>query len=116
LRPSWFENQQFELGKLTNKAFRRSEHDTDGLSVGSSHEAAKNLQRSGCGVAALAIVSIESLGLSLIKDDDNHGHISGLPIYTSNPANEDYDRATQLADKLLKIAEENLVQDHWRRD
>jgi hypothetical protein len=112
LRPNWFENDE-----LTNRAFRRRPNETDGISVASSHDAAKRLLRSGWGVAALsrdAIASIE--GLSIVFDNENHGYIKGVPVYAENPSDVDYDRALEIADRLLELARNRVVHDPWKRD
>ena len=80
-RKSWFDGYV-----LTNKAYRLRPTDTDGLSVGSSHTAAKQLQSSGFAVAQLRIVELENLGLSVLPTDDNHANILGFPPYTRRSA------------------------------
>jgi hypothetical protein len=87
-------------------------YDTDGLSVGSSHEAAKQLQNSGWGVAALEILGINQLGLPVDMQHELHGYIQNVPY----DAPETYDRAMEIADRLLELALPNLTPDHWRRD
>ena len=105
MKPIWFEGD-----RLTNKAFRRRPEDTDGLSVASSHEAAKLLQkRSGKGVASLEIRSIEMLALTVFRENDDHGYIQGIPDETT----ENYDIVMAIADKLLKLS--TVTIDPWRR-
>ena len=96
---------------MTNKAFRRRPMiDIDGLSVAPTHEEAKNLQYSGHGVAALLIASIEQLNLSVLQTSDTHGFIDGVPFDDA----ENYDRALEIADRLLFLALPNVQLDHWR--
>jgi hypothetical protein len=102
--------------QLTNIAFRRSPNDTDGLSVASSHEAAKTLLRSGCGVARLGVAEIAALGLTVVTTDDDHGYIDGLPPYAADPTDQNYTRAIELADRLLELSRDNITNDHWRRN
>jgi hypothetical protein len=108
LRPSWFDN-----GVLQNKAFRRRLGvDIDGLSIASSHDSAKLLQKSGKAVASLADSGILELGLGVIHSDERHGFIDGVP-YDSE---ENYNKATEIADRLVELCSGNIVYDHWRRD
>lgn len=104
MKPSWFEK-----GVLTNKAYRRIPgKDEDGLSVASSHEVAKLTITVGKGVAAAQINAISLLNLQLVRDDDDHGCIRGIPY-----DNENWNLAMELADKLLAISIVTL--DHWNR-
>jgi hypothetical protein len=65
----------------------------------------------------LARSEIESLGLVVVLTDDEHGYIDGLPPFTENPSDENYNRANEAADKLLEIANRGgIIHDHWRRD
>jgi hypothetical protein len=78
----------------------------DGISVASSHEAAKRTIARGNGVATVRIDAIPQLGLGLVQDDDDHGCITGIPY-----AEDDYDLAMNLADKLLALSVVTL--DRW---
>jgi len=98
----------FEDGTLTNKAYRRIPgKDADGLSVASSHENAKLTITVGKGVAAALIDAIHLLNLQVVPDDDEHGTIKGIP-YSDE---ENWNLATELADRLLEISRVTL--DHW---
>lgn len=74
--------------------------------MASSHEAAKRTIARGNGVAAIRIDSIPPLGLSLVRDDEEHGCITGVPY-----AEDDYDLAMDLADKLVELSVVTL--DRW---
>ena len=105
LKPNWFED-----GVLTNKAYRRIPgKDVDGLSVSSSHEAAKLTITVGKGVAAALIRAISFLNLQLVQDNDEHGCITGIP-YSDQ---ENWNLAMELADKLLAISV--VTFDRWNR-
>jgi hypothetical protein len=110
LRPSWFEN-----GQLVSKAFRRSPSDEDGLSVASSYEAAKKLLKSGGGVARIPIAALRALGLTVAPTDEDHACIEGLPPYADELADENYNRALELADRLLEFSNNNIMVDKWKR-
>lgn len=103
---------------LSNDAFRRSPNDIDGLSVASSHEAAKRLLRSGRGTARFLLLELLALGLDVTQTDADHGYIEGLPPFTDDPADPNYNLATEYADRLLALASkgENITIDPWRRD
>lgn len=102
IRSGWLDD-----GLLTDKAFRRRPGtDLDGLSVATSHNTAKRLQRSGAGVAALALREIEQLGLHVVCPG-NHGAIHGLPFDTP----DNYAVVIEFADRLCRIAV--FKQDRW---
>jgi hypothetical protein len=103
LKASWFDSD----GLLTNKAYRRSPKDTDGLSVACSHDYAKKTLERGSGVAAILIDALTDLGLKAsFAPDDPHGTIDGLP-----PDGLDYNRASELADRLVAVSE--LTLEKW---
>ncbi len=94
---------------LTNRAFLRRPVDEDGLSVAWSHDKAKQLQASGCGVAGLEIRAIAELGQDLAQGEDGHGAID-VPF----PKGDTYDIAYEIADKLTSISDVTI--DPWRQD
>ena len=102
-------------GKLTNSPFRRGPQDTDGWSVASSLDAAKRLRNSGCGVAKLDISELEALGLSLEQTDDDHGLVHGMPPYADPTDVQAYNLASEIADKLLEKAKDNVILDKWKQ-
>ena len=94
-------------GTLTDKAFRRRPKDLDGLSVSSTHDSAKRSLQSGAGVAALAVLKVEQLGLQ-VACSGSHGTILGLPFDIP----ENYSRVIEFADRLRDIAE--FSKDPWQ--
>ena len=104
IRPGWLDSQR----KLKAEAFRRRVNiDDNGLSVASSHEAAKLTLTKGKGVAALRIDAIEALQLELFREDDDHGLIRGLP----DPRPENYNLVMSIADKLVSLS--SFTYDPW---
>jgi hypothetical protein len=74
------------------------------------------LLRSGHAIVSLSISEIAKLGLTVVPTDDEHGFLEGLPCYTEDVSDENYNRATEFADRLLDLAKDNVILDHWRED
>lgn len=66
-------------------------------------------------MARLSIERMAALGCPLLRDDDSHGCIVGLPEY-QNPADNDHLNATaKAADQLLDLAIEcGITIDRWK--